>query len=158
MYKSRRRRRWLLLAAIALLPVGYFYLLSFMAARPTHLGVTNGRLAPCPASPNCVSSQADDAAHHIEPLTIHGPVSTVLLRLKIALSREPRMKIVTESENYLHVEATSLLFRFVDDVEFYVDTEAHVIHCRSASRVGYSDLGANRARMERIRAAWNQEK
>ncbi len=129
-----------------------------MAARPAHLGVTNGRLAPCPASPNCVSSQADDQDHRAEPLTLHGSASTALLRLKAVLSREPRVRIVSESGNYLHLEATSLLFRFVDDVEFYMDEAAGVIHFRSASRVGYSDLGANRARMERIRAAWDAER
>jgi uncharacterized protein (DUF1499 family) len=66
----------------------------------------------------------------------------------------PRLKIVTESGDYLHAEATSLIFRFVDDVEFFVDREAKVIHFRSASRVGHSDLGVNRARMENIREAF----
>ena len=129
-----------------------------MAPRPTHLGVTNGRLAPCPSSANCVSTQADDAEHRIEPLTFRGLPATALQRLKAVISRQPRMKIVAETENYLHVEATSLLFRFVDDVEFYIDEAAGVIHFRSASRIGSSDLGANRIRMERLRAAWNNEK
>ena len=74
-------------------------------------------------------------------------------RLKMAIGAMPRMRIVTETEDYIHAEATSRLFRFVDDVEFFVDRKARVIHFRSASRVGHSDFGVNRTRMERIRAA-----
>jgi uncharacterized protein (DUF1499 family) len=77
-------------------------------------------------------------------------------RLKGAIATIPRMTIVTEAGDYLHAEATSRLFRFVDDVEFYVDRAAKVIHFRSASRVGRSDLGVNRARMEQIRAAFER--
>jgi len=128
-----------------------------MTVRPTNLGVTNGKLAPCPDSPNCVSTQADDVVHRIEPLTFQGSAADAIQRLKSIIARQPRMKIVAESGNYLHVEATSLLFRFVDDVEFYVDETAGVIHFRSASRVGYSDLGANRARMEKLRDAWREQ-
>lgn len=125
-----------------------------MTAQPTNQSVSNGRLAPCPDSPNCVSTQADDPTYRIEPLTFQGSAAEALRRLKAVIARQPRMKIVAETENYLHVEATSLIFRFVDDVEFSLDETAGVIHFRSASRIGYSDLGANRARMETIRAAW----
>ena len=74
--------------------------------------------------------------------------------LKAVIAATPRMKIVSQTENYLHAEATSLIFRFVDDVEFFIDRG--VIHFRSASRVGHSDLGANRARMKKIRKAFEQ--
>jgi uncharacterized protein (DUF1499 family) len=66
----------------------------------------------------------------------------------------PRAKVMTDSDTYLHVEFRSLVFRFVDDVEFLADDDAKVIHVRSASRVGHSDLGANRRRIETIRARW----
>jgi len=69
----------------------------------------------------------------------------------------PRMVIITETESYLHAEATSLIFRFRDDVEFVIDQQANVIHFRSASRVGHSDLGANRVRMEEIRKAFKHQ-
>ncbi|MEN6507422.1 MAG: DUF1499 domain-containing protein, partial [Smithella sp.] len=62
-----------------------------------------------------------------------------------------RIKIVAEKEDYLHAEAKSLIFRFVDDVEFYFPANEKIIHVRSASRVGYSDMGVNRKRVEEIR-------
>lgn len=130
-------------------------LFSLTGKRPVNLGVHDGRLAPCPASPNCVCTQAADEAHRIEPLTYTGSAAEALARLRAVLAARPRVRIVTQSENYLHVEFTSRVFRFVDDVEFLLDDEAKAIHFRSASRAGYSDLGVNRRRMEEIRQAFN---
>jgi uncharacterized protein (DUF1499 family) len=124
-----------------------------MAKKPSNLGVVNGRLAPCPNSPNCVSTQATDADHRMEAIPFDDPPDQAIGRLKTVIGAMPRMKIIAETEDYIHAEATSRLFRFVDDVEFFVDRNAKVIHFRSASRVGHSDFGVNRARMERIRAA-----
>jgi uncharacterized protein (DUF1499 family) len=142
---------FLLIAALLVLPVLGLAVLSLLADRPANLGLSNGRLAPCPAPPNCVSTQAEDAEHRMEPIAFSGTPAATMGRIKAVLVDMPRMRIVTEDENYLHVEATSRLFRFVDDVEFHLDEDARLIHFRSASRVGHSDLGANRARMERIR-------
>jgi uncharacterized protein (DUF1499 family) len=124
-----------------------------MAKKPANLGVVNGRLAPCPNSPNCVSTQATDADHRMEAIPFDDAPDQAIGRLQKVIGAMPRMKIVTETEDYIHVEATSRLFRFVDDVEFFVDRKAKVIHFRSASRVGHSDFGVNRARMEQFRAA-----
>lgn len=74
-------------------------------------------------------------------------------RIKTVVAEMPRAKIVILENNYLHVEFRSAFFRFVDDVEFLIDPEEQLIHFRSASRVGYSDFGVNRDRMERIRKA-----
>lgn len=113
-----------------------------------------GALAPCPASPNCVSSQADDDAHHIAPLAFSGDPSAALRRLRAAIEGMPRTRIVNDTGTTLRAEFTSWLFRFVDDVDCVVDADAGVIHIRSASRVGYSDLGANRKRVEALRGAF----
>lgn len=145
------------LLIVCLVPILYLYTLSFMTARPAHLGVTDGKLAACPNSPNCVSTQAGDEPHRMAPWPFHGEAAQVKQQLMALISRQPRMRIVTQTDNYLHVEATSRLFRFVDDVEFLIDPANSVIHFRSASRVGYSDLGANRARMEKLRAEWERE-
>lgn len=75
-------------------------------------------------------------------------------RLKSIVAGMPRAKVVSSTDRYLHAEFTSALFRFVDDVEFLIDPDAKQIHFRSASRVGYSDLGANRRRMEAIERLW----
>ena len=114
--------------------------------RPHNLGVTNGRLAPCRRTPNCVSSQADpsDAEHYIAPLK--GTMEAV----RKAVASLPRATIVSEKQNYLHAEFRSKLLGYVDDVEFFYDGDA--IQVRSASRLGRRDFGVNRNRVERLRA------
>lgn len=113
---------------------------------------TANRLRACPSSPNCVSTQAQDAGHAIEPIRYRKSRAEVKEALKEVIRSLPRAKLVEEDESYLHYEFTSLLLRFVDDVEFLFDDESKTIHFRSASRTGYGDLGVNRARMEQVRA------
>ena len=127
---------------------------SLFSRRPANLGIHDGRLAACPASPNCVCSHAQEGQHAIAPLHFTGSAAAAVARLKQVLAGMPRNRVITETETYLHVEFTTLLLRFVDDVEFLVDEPAHLIQFRSASRVGYSDLGVNRGRMETIRQAF----
>lgn len=130
----------------------------FAGTRPTNLGVQSGQLAPCPNSPNCVSSQSRDAVHSIEPLTYSSSPKQALANLKTVIQSLPRTKIVTEADNYLYAEFSSALMGYVDDVEFYLDEGAKVIHVRSASRLGQSDLGVNRKRIETIKAQLNDLK
>jgi uncharacterized protein (DUF1499 family) len=156
MPRNRKRMIYLLVALILLAPCAILAVLSALAKKPQNLGVVDGRLAPCPDTPNCVSTQATDEQHRIAPLTFTDSPEEALRRLKQAIASMPRMEIVAESGDYLHVEATSLIFRFVDDVEFWVDRQAKAIHFRSASRAGRSDLGVNRARMEKFRLAFDK--
>jgi uncharacterized protein (DUF1499 family) len=119
----------------------------FSSRRPDNLGVRNGRLAPCKPTPNCVSSQSDpaDATHYVAPL------AGTIAHVRNALDRTPRARIITDEPNYLYVEFRTRLMRYVDDVEFYFD--GRVVHVRSCSRIGRSDLGTNRRRVERLRRA-----
>ncbi len=130
---------------------GLFAILPFLGAcagqPPTNIGVQNGQLAACPDSPNCVSSFETDEQHGIAPLAANlDQIERVLLELEEA-------NIVDSQENYLYAEFTSRIMGFVDDVEFLYDEASGQTHVRSASRLGYSDLGANRKRIEIIRAA-----
>jgi len=122
-------------------------------SRPMNLGVHDGKLAPCPASPNCVSSQSADKDHVVEPVPFSGTPAEAMADLIKVISGMPRARIVTATETYLHAEFTSALFRFVDDVEFWIDTNTSTVQLRSASRVGHSDLGVNRKRIEDLRLA-----
>ena len=151
---SKRSKRIVIgLGFITGLIVGALTTMSVFSGKPTNLGVVDGRLAGYPASPNCVSTQAEDADHRMEPIPVTGSADDAMQRVKDLLSKMSRTKIVTVEANYLHVEFRSAFLRFIDDVEFLIDTEEQVIHFRSASRVGYSDLGVNRRRMEQIRKA-----
>ena len=125
-------------------------------AGPPNVDVRDGYLSPCPDRPNCVSSQSTDPAHAVVPLTYTSTTAQAIAELKIILGQMKRAKIVTESPAYLHATFTSFLFRFVDDVEFAIDDTAKVIHIRSASRTGYSDMGVNRRRVEKIRQLWKK--
>ena len=114
---------------------------------PQNIGVQDGRLTPCPDSPNCVSSYESDETHGIAPL------SASLEAIEAVLLTQERTNIVSKQGNYLYAEFTTRVMGFVDDVEFLHDPASGLTHVRSASRLGYSDLGANRDRIEALRAA-----
>jgi uncharacterized protein (DUF1499 family) len=146
----------LVVLVVALVAVVGLAVLSLTAARPDNLGAKDGKLAPCPDTPNCVSSRADDAEHRAEPFRFDDSPGTAWARLVRVVTGMPRVTVVTADDAYLHAEFASLFFRFTDDVEFVMDEDNRVIHFRSASRVGYSDMGVNRKRIERIRAEWEK--
>ncbi len=117
----------------------------------------NVKLSPCPTSPNCVSSQAPpDSSHFIAPFTIKTSSSEAWAAIKNILKNHSRTVISKETDNVIDAEVTSLVFRFVDDVQILLDKAAGLIHIRSASRTGYSDLGVNRKRGEQIRTQLQQ--
>lgn len=126
-----------------------------------NLGVNNGELMLCPKTPNCVNSQAADEEHYIEPIHFTGIQQEMYDHLLQILQSEQRTEILKSQNNYIRLEFTSALFRFVDDVEFYFPDKQDgkkMIHVRSASRVGHSDFGANRKRIEKIRSRLRNEK
>ncbi len=139
-----------------LMLAGSILLVGCSGARPAALGVRDGRLAPCPSSPNCVSSQAPDDTHRIAPIPFAGAAAEAVDSLTNIVRSLPRASVVTATGTYLHAEFRSAVFRFVDDVEFLADETAGVIQVRSAARVGSSDLGVNRRRIETIRARWGE--
>jgi uncharacterized protein (DUF1499 family) len=101
-----------------------------------------------------VASQADRAAdpgHHVPPLEIRGEPDAAWAALVAAVRATPGVSIVAERPGYLHAAYASRVFGFVDDVELQLDRPARLVHVRSASRVGYSDFGVNRARIEEFR-------
>jgi uncharacterized protein (DUF1499 family) len=128
-------------------------LFSIRGRRPTGIGVRGSQLAPCPASPNCVCSDESDAQHAISAFSLAVPAALAWAAARQAVLALPRTEIVSEQPEYLHAECASALFGFVDDVELHLRPQAGVIGVRSASRVGYSDFGVNRRRVEAIRAA-----
>lgn len=150
---KRLLRRILIVAGIVLLSL---YAMALFSWTQSTAGLVNGRLKPCPSSPNCVCSQAVDPArpdpeHDIEPLEFEGEAGAAWERLAKVLAGLPRVSIVERTDSYLRTEFTTALLRFVDDVEFQLDAANRVIHVRSCSRIGRSDLGTNRRRVETIR-------
>jgi uncharacterized protein (DUF1499 family) len=126
----------------------------FAGSPPATLGASGGKLAPCPDRPNCVSSQAADAAHAIAPLAFRGDRAVAMTRLADMIRAMRGATVVTVRPEYLRAEFASAVFGFVDDVEFTLEPGAAAIQVRSAARLGYSDMGVNRKRVEAIRAVF----
>jgi uncharacterized protein (DUF1499 family) len=127
---------------------------------PTDLGVHQGKLKGLSSTDNSVSSQADLYADHpqrkyssIAPLAVRGDGPTTITKLKVIVEGMDGAKLITNAPDYLYAQYTTPLMKYVDDVEFWFDPAAGVIQVRSASRIGKSDLGLNRKRIEAVRAA-----
>lgn len=132
---------------------------AFRGTRPEGLGVHGGQLLPPSDTPNSVSSQASPDASRalgydprIAPLRYAGDPAAAMKKLAALLEATPGVMVVTNLPGYIYAQATTRLLKFTDDVEFYLDAPAGVIQVRSASRLGKSDLGTNRARIESLRA------
>lgn len=128
----------------------------FAGNKPSNIGVTSGQLAPCPDTPNCVNSQSENPLHRIKPIAYSSTPEQAMADLKTLIENLEQGKIITNTKNYLYIEFTSSFWGFVDDVEFLIDTNTQVIQVRSASRLGKSDLGVNRKRVEMIRTKFEQ--
>ncbi|WP_350997494.1 DUF1499 domain-containing protein [Shewanella sp. TB7-MNA-CIBAN-0143] len=140
---------------ISIITLSMTLLMGCSGTVPT-LGINDGQLMPCPESPNCVSSQqsAADEEHAIQPIEFVGTRQQAQAKLLHVLKTAERANIVVVEDEYIRVEFTSQIMRFVDDVEFYFPSTASdkiTIHVRSASRIGESDFGVNRERIEQIR-------
>ena len=122
---------------------------------PEDLGPRGSTLGLCPASPNCVSSSVDasDAEHAIAPLAVVGEVDRAWQAARAVVAETAGAAIETERDGYLHAVYTSRIMRYRDDLELSLDRGRGEIAVRSASRVGYGDMGVNRARVEALRAA-----
>jgi len=122
--------------------------------QPANLGAKNSKLAPVVNKPNNVSSQADanDRAHCVAPLKFVGDAAAAFQKLVKLVQAQPHASVMTQDAQYLRAEFSSTFMGFVDDVEFLLAPEQMLIHVRSAARLGYSDFGVNRKRVESLRA------
>ena len=115
------------------------------------------RLSPCPRNPNCVSSVETEKIRYVEPLHYIGSTTEAMTILGNLLESMKNVRIVTSDDQYIHAEFTTPIFKFVDDVEFLVDERSQTIQLKSASRVGSYDFGANRKRIDNIRALFEEQ-
>jgi len=120
---------------------------NFSGEKPSNLGVKEGKLTACPGTPNCVNSQATDDQAKIDALP-----AVSMVEIKGVVEAMEGTTIIEETGDYLYAEFKSKLMGYVDDVEFYRDEANNAVQVRSASRLGKSDLGVNRKRVEEIRS------
>lgn len=156
--------KWLpiIIFATAVILVAAGQLGLFKGSPPVDLGIRDGRLKPPELTPNSVSSQTVLYPEHprkdyatIAPIEIDHNGEATLARIKTIIATLPGTQIIESTSDYLYAQFTTPILKFVDDVEFWFDPEMNVIHVRSASRLGKSDLGVNRRRIETIRSALN---
>lgn len=157
---------WFIGLLAIVLPTLVFFAgqLGFLSGKPPQdLGVQQGRLKPPSVTPNSVSSQAKLYPDHpqrgyadIAPFSYSGDGAVALQKISQILRSMPKTTVVTETGDYLYAQSTTPLLKFTDDVEFWLSPEEHVIHVRSASRLGRKDFAVNRARVENIRAQFLQ--
>jgi len=114
------------------------------------IGIIDGKLYPCPNAPRCVSTQATDLKHKIDPIRYNESLSEAKEKIIKMIEALKRSKIITIKDNYIHAEFRTATFKFVDDTEFLFDDNRKVIHFRSSARWGGYDWGVNRKRMEKI--------
>jgi uncharacterized protein (DUF1499 family) len=144
---------YLIMIGVCLVFCLIFVILSFISRRPPELGLFNGRLRPCPETPNCVCSETPESPFFVEPLYVRGSTREAWERAKrILQSLGGRIEI--EEEGYLRAVFATKLLRFQDDVELRMETNENRIHIRSSSRVGYFDFGQNRKRVMKFQASW----
>ncbi|NDV22768.1 DUF1499 domain-containing protein [Desulfovibrio sp. JC022] len=139
-----------IICAAALFTAAHF------SSPPENLGITGGNLSLCPNSPNCVSSQENDKEHTIQSFKASGSNKQVMKKLRTCI-KQMGGKITTRSGPYLHAEFRSKWFRFVDDLECIYNEAEGKIDIRSAARLGYSDFGVNKKRVEELRRLFEQE-
>jgi uncharacterized protein (DUF1499 family) len=151
--------KWILITVVVF--VVWIFIIGQAGAlkgKPPSLGVRDGKLKPPSKTPNSVTSQANLYPDHpqktyaqIAPLPYSGDAAAAIERLKTVVEAMPRTTVVTADANYLYAQCQTQWLKFVDDLEFYADDGAKLIHMRSASRIGRKDFGVNRARVEAIR-------
>ena len=115
-------------------------------------GLVEGSLSKCSSKPNCVCSEhKDDSSHYIDPIIIPENTTVNHFTLLKNIINEMGGNIQVESSDYLAATFTSAMFKFVDDLEVRIDATQKVIHIRSASRVGYGDMGVNKKRTDLLK-------
>lgn len=124
------------------------FLTACSGSRPDNIGIVNLKLTACPESPNCVSSDSIDKEHHVPAFKLEKAAELVWLDVKAYLQMQQNMQIISQTADYMHIESTSSLMRFVDDFELHLRKRDGIIAVRSASRLGHSDFGVNKQRIE----------
>jgi len=147
----------IVIAGLVVLVIAAFAVMGYQSRSGAAPGLQGGHLAACPDRPNCVSSETpEDKAHFIAPLNIPAEdgaaARAALARIIAAMGG----RITVDGNDYLAATFTSRVFGFVDDLEIRIDSEGGLVHMRSASRVGYSDRGVNRKRIERLRKMFDK--
>lgn len=146
----------LIILILFLLGIAYFAWLSYKSHQPPAglfpAGLQNNQLSPCPASPNCINSEyAQDSEHYIAAIAYQNKSTDTVIQLLQQTIAASGGRISHYQDHYIAATYTTRLFRFVDDVEFRIEPQQQLIHLRSASRQGRSDLGVNRKRAQIIK-------
>lgn len=148
---------WIILCVVGVLIVFMVGSMAIQNQKPQIiLGLENGKLREVPTKPNAVSTQTKQEDKRIQPLAFKESLKQSKEAIKEALKSYGGIVIIEETEHYIYAIATTVKMKYKDDIEIYFDASSREIHYRSASRVGYSDMGLNKARFEKISEIYNK--
>lgn len=142
----------ILVVGLIIVAFGFIY---FQNSKSPDLGVTEGTLKPLSGKPNGVSTQTTDPSKKVSPLPFKENAENTLQALATAVSQYGNAKVIEQEDDYLYVVFTTTLMKFRDDAEFYLDANSRQVHFRSASRAGYSDMGLNAKRYQKLAEIYN---
>ena len=142
----------ILLSCTVFIVFALFFILGIMSKQGQALGLVDNALSSCSDKPNCVCSEnKDDLEHYIAPLSLDqiSPNDSLAMLKQIIIEMGGTLQ--SETAYYLAATFSSTIFSFIDDLEIRIDNKQRLIHFRSASRVGHSDMGVNNKRIERLK-------
>lgn len=161
LYENKKMKLTLfILISLLIAFVLYLFILGLNSKSGTAAGLIESKLSRCPDTPNCISSEyPEQQAHYISPIKIalDRKINISPLSVLEDIVQEIGGIVEDQNGNYLAATFTSSIFRFVDDVEIRIDKENNVIHLRSASRVGRSDMGANLKRLKLLKKIYKNK-
>ncbi len=126
-------------------------LFSCAGQTPEDIGVFDNKFSPCPESPNCVSSDANDKGHAVDVFKLNKNLENNWKEIHDVVNSLSRTKIISFDEKYIHAECSSAVFGFVDDLQLHLREQGEYVAVKSAARLGYSDFGVNRKRVTDLR-------
>lgn len=135
---------------IAVIIAAAFSYIYYQNRQVPGLGVEKGKLKPLSNKPNCISSQTDLSEKLVDPLVFKENREKTMKAILESVAAYGGAEVILQEDDYLYVVFTTPMMKFHDDVEFYLDTKAKLVHFRSSSRAGYSDQGLNRRRYEEL--------
>ena len=142
---------------VALFVISLLFIMAWLSKSGHAPGLSNDSLTPCPNKPNCICSEYDqDTPHYLAPLPIPAAkMPSAMHAIEVSITSLGG-EIQTQDDHYLAATFSSSFFGFIDDVELRIDSDKHLIHIRSAARIGHSDFGVNQKRARALKASLRQ--
>ncbi len=148
----------IILSCLIIIIVLIFVVFGKISKQGNTPGIVDSQLSPCSNSPNCVCSEyREDIQHYLSPIPLAQLSESEALAVLKDVIQAMGGTILIEENGYIAAVFSSSFFGFIDDLEIRSDSSTNLIHIRSASRIGYSDLGINQKRVELLKQLYQEK-